>query len=124
MSLLGRFRSWVESVEFAVTAACVVVALLAGMAVFQWFPAGYDGYFVIILAGVAVPGFYRDQWGDPYEDRLRGVAWGAAAALAVVAVYLGLATALRTVAGDPVASGLAFVLAWILGMFGARALSA
>jgi hypothetical protein len=123
MSLAERFRAYLASADFAVTAGAVVVALVAGAVAFETLPADTDGYFVVLLAGVAVPGFAREQWQRPFDSRLQAAAWGAGAAVIVSLAYAMLATLLRVVAGDTVATILAFAATWILGQFAARTLT-
>jgi hypothetical protein len=120
MTLVERFRAYLGSDDFAVTAGAVAVALAAGAAAFETLPGETDGYFVVLLAGVAVPGIARDQWQRPFTSRGRAVLWGAVGAAAVSLAYAGVATAMRLVAGGTVASALAFVATWILGTFAAR----
>ena len=120
MALADRFRAYLGSEDFAVTSGAVVVALVAGAVAFETLSGEMDGYFVVLLAGVAVPGFARDQWQRPFASRGRAVVWGAAAGVVVSGAYAGIVTALRLVAGDPVAPILAFATTWILGQFGAR----
>jgi len=123
MTLVDRFRAYLGSDDFAVTAGAVAVALAAGAVAFETLPGETDGYFVVLLAGVAVPGIARDQWQRPFASRGRAVLWGAAAAAAVSLAYAGVATAMRLVAGGTVASALAFVAVWILGTFAARTIT-
>lgn len=122
-SLAARCRAYLGSADFAVTAGAVVVALAAGAVAFETLPGDTDGYFVVLLAGVAVPGIARDQWQRSFGSRERAVAWGALGAVAVSLAYAGIVTAMRLVAGDPVAPILAFVATWILGGFAARTLT-
>jgi ABC-type dipeptide/oligopeptide/nickel transport system permease subunit len=123
MSLADRFRAYLGSADFAVTTGAVVVALVAGAVAFETLPGETDGYFVVLLAGVAVPGIARDQWQRPFASRGRAVLWGALAAVAVSLAYAGLATAVRLVAGDTVTAIAAFVATWILGSFAARTIT-
>ena len=124
MSSAGsRFRAWVESVEFAVTAAAVAVALAVGLLVFETLGDSNHGFFVVILAGVGVPNIYDQQWERPFDRRLVGAAWAVVTSLALVACYLAFATGLRTVVGETAATITAFVTAWFLGIVGARAIS-
>ena len=124
MSSLGaRFRAYLASEDFAVTTGAVAVALVAGAVAFETLPEATDGYFVVLLAAVAVPGFARDQWQHPFGSRVRAVAWGALAAGLVSLAYAGVVTSLRVVAGDPVGPILAFAATWILGTFAARTLT-
>lgn len=120
-SATTRFRAWLASVEFAVTATAVVVALGVGLFVFGRMPDSNDGIFAVLLAGVAVPNIYDQQWETVFERRLVGVAWAAVASLVIVACYLAFATGLRAVVGDTAANITAFVTAWLLGIVGARA---
>jgi len=121
MSSLGaRFRAYPASEDFAATAGAVVVALVAGIAAFELLSETLDGYFVILLAGVAVPGFARDQRQRQFGSRARAAAWGVLAAVLVSLAYAGVVTALRVVAGDPIGPILAFAATWILGSFAAR----
>jgi len=123
MSLAARFRAYLGSEEFAVTTGAVAVALVAGAAAFETLPGETDGYFVVLLAGVAVPGIARDQWQRSFASRGRALCWGAAGAVAVSVAYVGVATAMRLVAGDTVAAVVAFAATWILGSFAARTLT-
>ena len=123
MTLADRFRAYLGSADFAVTSGAVVVALVAGAVAFETLPGETDGYFVVLLAGVAVPGFARDQWQRTFQSRGRAVAWGVVAAVAVSLAYAGVATAMRLVAGDTVAAILAFAATWILGSFAARTIT-
>lgn len=122
-SLTARFRAYLGSADFAVTTGAVVVALVAGAVAFETLPGETDGYFVVLLAGVAVPGFGRDQWQRPFDSRARAVAWGAVGAVVVSLSYAGAVTAMRAVAGDPVGPIVAFAAVWILGSFAARTLT-
>lgn len=122
-SLEARFRAWLASVEFAVTATAVVVALGAGLLVFEVAAGSDDGFFAVLLAGVAVPNIYDQQWEAGFERRLAGVVWAAVASVALVACYLAFATGLRAFVGDTTATITAFVTAWFLGIFAARATS-
>lgn len=121
MSVLARFRAWLGSVEFAVTATSVVVALVVGALVFAATPETTDAYFVVILAGVAVPNIYADSWTERLDSRLAGVAWALLACLVVVACFLLVAASVRTVAGETAATVTGFVVAWLLGLFASRA---
>lgn len=124
MSSLGeRFRAWLGSVQFAVTATAIAVALAAGLLVAEQTPSGSDPLFVVMLTGIAVPNIYDEQWELGFERRLAGVAWAAVAALGIAACYLAFATGLRTVVGETTASITAFVTAWFLGIVVARAAS-
>lgn len=122
-SLAARFRAYFRSDDFAVTTGAVVVALVAGAVAFETLSGEFDGYFVVFLAGIAVPGFARDQWQRSFASRWRAVAWGLVGGVVVSLAYAGIVTTLRLVAGDPVAPILAFVATWILGQFGARTLT-
>lgn len=120
-SLVGRFRAWVASVEFAVTATSVVVALAAGAVAFEAAADSVDGYFVILLAGVVAPGIYENQWPHEYDRRLLGVAWAVGACLALLTCYVLVATALRSVLDGFAPPAAAFATAWLLGIVAARA---
>lgn len=122
MSALSRFRSWLVSVEFAVTATSVVVALVAGGALaFSHATVERDAFAVVILAGIAVPNVYTDSWMETVDTRLAGVAWVLAACAAVVACYLLVATGVRSVAGEPAGSATGIVLAWLGALLVSRA---
>lgn len=121
MSVLARFRAWLVSVEFAVTATSVVVGLVAGALAFAATSETTDAYFVVILAAVAVPNIYADAWTERLDSRLAGVAWALLACLAVVACFLLVAAGLRTVAGETTATATGFVVAWLLGLVASRA---
>jgi hypothetical protein len=123
MSLADRFRAYLGSADFAVTTGAVVVALVAGAVAFETLPGDTDGYFVVLLAGVAVPGIARDQWQRSFESRGWAVLWGAIGAVAVSLAYAGVVTAMRLVAGDPVAPIVAFAATWILGSFAVRTIT-
>ena len=123
MSLADRLRAYLASADFAVTAGAVVVALVGGAIAFEVLPGDADGYFVTVLAGIAVPGFGREQWQRPFGSRTHAAAWGVAAAVTVVVAYVGVVTVLRTVAESFLAEILAFSTTWILGMFAARTLT-
>lgn len=123
-SLVGRFRAWVASVEFAVTATSVAVALGAGAVAFETAAAdSVDGYFVILLAGVGAPGIYENQWPQEYDRRLLGVAWAVGACLALLTCYVLVATALRSVLDGFAPAAAAFATAWLLGIVAARTVS-
>ncbi|WP_232701415.1 hypothetical protein [Halobacterium wangiae] len=119
-SLAGRFRSWLGSVEFAVTATAVVVGLAAMVLAFEMGGDSTDGYFVLLLAGVAAPSIYETQWPRAYERRAAGVAWALVASLALVACYALVVTGLRVFVDGLVPSAAAFVVAWLLGIAAAR----
>jgi len=123
MSLLGRFRTWSASAEFAVTATAIVAALVAGLALFERAPDANDGYFAVFLAGIAVPNIYREQWGVPFENRAVAVLWSAVACALLVGAYLVFVAVFDGVASGSVPSVLAFVVTWVLGLFGARVAS-
>lgn len=120
-SVSTRFRAWLGSVEFAVTATAIVVALAVGVLVFESVAESNDAIFAVLLAGVAVPNIFDEQWGIELGNRLVGVAWGALASLAIIACYLAVVTGFRDVLDGSVASIGAFVVAWFLGIFVARA---
>ncbi|NIB99173.1 hypothetical protein [Halobacterium sp. R2-5] len=121
MSALSRFRSWLVSVEFAVTATAVVVALAAGGALaFSHVAVERDAFAVVMLAGVAVPNVYTDSWMETVDSHLAGVAWALAACVVVVACYLLVATAVRSVAGEPAGTVTGFVLTWLLALVASR----
>lgn len=121
MSPLSRFRSWLVSVEFAVTATSVVVALAVGGVVFSRAPVERDAFAAVMLAGVAVPNVYTDSWMETVDTHLAGVAWALAACAAVVACYLLVATGVRSVAGEPAGTVTGFVLTWLLALVVSRA---
>ena len=123
MSLADRFRAYLGSADFAVTSGAVAVALVAGAVAFETLPGDTDGYFVVLLAGVAVPGIARDQWQRSFESRGWAVLWGALGAVVVSLAYAGVVTAMRLVAGDPVAPIVAFAATWILGSFAVRTIT-
>ena len=126
MSLADRFRAYLGSADFAVTTGAVVVALVAlflGSVSFDAFTDTMDGYFVVFLAGIAVPTIARDQWQRPFASRGRALLWGAAGAVVVSLAYAGVVTAMRLVAGDPVAPIVAFAATWILGSFAVRTIT-
>ena len=123
MSLADRFRAYLGSADFAVTTGAVVVALVAGAVAFETLPGDTDGYFVVLLAGVAVPGIARDQWQRSFESRGWAVLWGALGAVVVSLAYAGVVTAMRLVVGDPVAPIVAFAATWILGSFAVRTIT-
>ena len=125
-SLAARFRAYLGSEDFAVTTGAVVVALVAlfaGSVVFDLFTDSLDGYFVVFLAGVAVPTIARDQWQRSFGSRGWAVLAGALGAVVVSLAYAGIVAAMRLVVGDPVAPAVAFVATWILGTFAARTLT-
>lgn len=122
-TLSTRFRTWVASVEFAVTATSIVVALLASLLVAAQAASDADTLFVVMLAGITAPNLYDQQWSPGLDSRLAGVAWGLAASLALVACFLALSAGLRAVAEPTVASVVAFVAAWLAGVAGARVTS-
>ena len=119
-SFSGRFRSWLGSVEFAVSAAAIVVALVSMLFAFQLWDGSVDGYFVVLLAGVTAPSIYENQWPRAYERRVVGVAWALGAAIALVACYVLVATALKSFFDGFASSAAAFVVAWLLGIVAAR----
>jgi hypothetical protein len=123
MTLRERFRAYLGSEDFAVTTGAVVVALVAGAAAFETLSGQMDGYFVVLLSGVAVPGYARDQWQRAFPSRGRAATWGVVAAVVVSLAYAGIVTAMRVVAGDPVAPIVAFAVTWLLGQFVARTLT-
>lgn len=122
-SVSTRFRAWLGSVEFAVITTSIVVALAVGLLVFESLAESNDAIFAILLAGVAVPNIFDEQWGTELENRLVGVAWGVLASLAIVACYLALVTGFRSVVDGSAANIAAFVVAWFLGIIVARAAS-
>ena len=119
-SLVGRLRSWLGSVEFAVSAAAIVVALASMLFAFQLWDGSMDGYFVVLLAGVTAPSIYEDQWPRAYERRVVGVAWALGAAIALVACYVLLATGLKSFLDGFAPSAAAFAVTWLLGIIAAR----
>ncbi|MFC3478876.1 hypothetical protein [Halobacterium litoreum] len=119
-SLVARFRAWLGSTEFAVTATAVVAALVAGFALFERAPDANDGYFAVFLAGIAVPSIYREQWDGAFDSRALAVLWSAVACALAVGAYLVLVAVFDGVAGGSVPSVLAFVVTWVLGLFVAR----
>ncbi|MCG1002711.1 MULTISPECIES: hypothetical protein [Halobacterium] len=122
MSALTRFRAWLVSVEFAVTATSVVAALVGGGALaFSHVAVERDALAVVMLAGVAVPNVYEDSWTDVVDSHLAGVAWALAACVAVVACYLLVATGVRFVAGGPAGTAIGFVVTWVLALVASRA---
>ena len=124
MRALSRFRSWLGSVEFAVTATSVVVALAAVSLVFSHVPAERDAFALVILTGVTVPNVYADSWTEHLESRLAGVAWALLACGAVGACYLLASTVVRGVAGEPAGTVVGLVGTWLLALLGSRAVTA
>lgn len=122
-SLVDRAGAWVTSSGFAVTLTALVVALAAGTVVFETAPGSRDGYFLVFLAGIAVPTIYEEQWTAKYDDRRYAVLWALFASLSLIAAYLAVATVLRTAFGEAVATAGAFVVVWLAGIVGARVLS-
>jgi hypothetical protein len=120
-SLVARFGAWLRSVEFAVTATSVVVALIAGQVAFTVSHETTDGFFVILLAGVAVPGIYETNWPTAYDRRLVGAAWAVGACVAVLACYVVVLAALSLVLDGVAPSAAAFATAWLLGIMAAGA---
>jgi len=120
-SLVARFGAWLRSVEFAVTATSVVVALIAGQVAFTVSHETTDGFFVILLAGVAVPGIYETNWPTAYDRRLVGAAWAVGACVAVLACYVVVLAALSLVLDGVTPSAAAFATAWLLGIMAAGA---
>lgn len=114
--LVGRFRAWLLSVEFVVTAVSVVLALAAGAVSFEMTGNSADGYFVILLAGVAAPGIYENQWPRDYDSRLSGVVWAVAACLGLFSVFAVVSLALGAVFSGFVPRAGAFATAWLLGI--------
>ncbi|MCD2202474.1 hypothetical protein [Halobacterium sp. KA-6] len=123
MSALSRFRSWLGSVDFAVTTTSVVVALAGVSLVFSHVPGERDAFALVILAGVAVPNIYADSWTERLDSRLAGVAWALAACGAVGACYLLVATVVRAVAGETAATVTGLVVTWLLGLVASRAMT-
>lgn len=121
MSALSRFRSWLGSVEFAVTAASVAVALAAVSLAFSHVPGERDAFALVILTGVAVPNVYADSWTERLDSRLAGVAWALAACGAVGACYLLVSTGVRAVAGEPAGTVVGFAGTWLGGLVVSRA---
>lgn len=121
MSALSRFRSWLGSVEFAVTVTSVVVALAAVSLVFSHVPGERDAFALVILTGVAVPNIYADSWTERLDSRLAGVAWALTACGAVGACYLLVSTVVRAVAGETTATVTGLVATWLLGLVASRA---
>ncbi|WP_336037003.1 hypothetical protein [Halobacterium yunchengense] len=119
-SLTGRFRAWLASVEFAVTATAVALALAAGALAFRHSPDAADGYFVVLLVGVGVPNVYENYREPPLDGRLAGVAWAVAATVFVVACYLAVAAALRAVTAGFLPRAAAFAAAWVLAISATR----
>ncbi|AHG05238.1 hypothetical protein HALDL1_07820 [Halobacterium sp. DL1] len=119
-TLAGRFRSWLTSVEFAVTTGAIAVALVAGAVAFETWGDSVDAYFVVLLAGVGVPNIYENQWPRAYERRVVGVAWALVTSLALVACYLFLANGLRAFLDGFVPGAVAFAVSWLLGIYAAR----
>lgn len=119
-SLAARFRAWLGSTEFAVTATAVVVALGAGQVAFTTSAEPADGYFVVLLAGIGVPSIYENQWPVDYDSRVVGVAWALGACAAVLACYVVVSTALSAVLDGVVPSAVAFATAWLLGVMVAQ----
>jgi hypothetical protein len=123
-SLVGRFRAWLQSVEFVVTTVGIVVALAAGAVAFETSQASVDGYFVILLAGVAVPGIYENYWPEEYDRRVLGVAWALGACLGLLTVYALVSILLGTVLDGFAPRAGAFATAWLVGIFTANAYGA
>lgn len=119
-SLVGRFRRWAASVEFAVTATAVAAALVAAPLAFEY-GGSVDGYFVLLLAGVAVPSVYENQWPTGYDGRVAGAAWALAASAAVVACYGVLAAGLQALATGFLPKAVAFATTWVLSILAAGA---
>ena len=119
-SLVGRFRSWLRGVEFAVTAAAIVVAFAGGAFAFEAWGDSVDGYFVVLLAGLGAPNIYENQWPRAYERRVVGVAWAVGASVALVSCYLLLATGLRAFFDGFPTGAVAFAVSWLLGIAAAR----
>ncbi|MFB6268909.1 MAG: hypothetical protein ABEH83_03135 [Halobacterium sp.] len=120
-SLTGRFRRWLTSTEFVVTAVSVVVALAVGMTAFEVVGDTVDGYFVILLAGVAAPGIYENYWPTDYDRRLVGAAWALAACAGLLAAYAAVFLALDAVLDGFAPRAAAFAASWLLGIAAANA---
>lgn len=120
-SLVARFGAWLRSVEFAVTATGVAVALIAGQIAFTTSHEPTDGFFMMLLAGVAVPGIYETNWPTAYDRRLVGAAWAVGACVALLVCYVLVVAALSLVLGGVVPSAAAFATAWLLGIMAAGA---
>jgi UDP-N-acetylmuramyl pentapeptide phosphotransferase/UDP-N-acetylglucosamine-1-phosphate transferase len=123
MSIAARARRWLASPEFAAHLTAIVVALAAGILAFQYRPHSLAGYFLVFLAGIAVPGIYDEQWSVEYERRLSAALWALFASLSLVAVYLVVMAVLQQVFDQTAAEVGAFVTSWLLGLAGARVLS-
>jgi hypothetical protein len=119
-SPVARFRAWLGSGEFAVTATAVVVALAAGNVAFTTSAQPADGYFVILLAGIAVPSIYENQWPFDYDSRVVAVAWALGACAALLACYVLVSTALAVALNGILPSAAAFATAWLLGIMVAQ----
>lgn len=122
-SLVARFRAYLGSVEFTVTATAVVAALVSGAVLFERAPDANDGYFAVFLAGIAVPSIYREQWRGEFDSYAFAVLWTVVACALAVGAYVLLVAIFGDVAGGSVPSILAFVVTWILGLSVARTLT-
>jgi hypothetical protein len=116
----ARFRTWLGSAEFAVTATAIVVALAAGNVAFTMSGQSADGYFVILLAGIAAPSIYENQWPFDYDSRVVAVAWALGACAALLACYALVSTALAAVLNGILPSAAAFATTWLLGIMVAQ----
>lgn len=123
MNALSRFRSWLGSVEFAVTATAVAAALALGLLASTRVAVEEDVFAVVLLAGVSVPNVYTDSWEAVVDTRLAGVAWALVACVLAVACYLLVATGVRSVAGEPVGTVVGLVGTWLGGLLASRALT-
>lgn len=115
-SPVARFRAWLGSSEFVVAATAVVVALAAGDVAFTTSPQPADGYFAMLLAGIAVPSIYENQWPFDHDSRFVAAAWALGACAALLACYALVSTALAVVLNGIVPSAAAFATAWLLGI--------
>ncbi|MDH5020905.1 hypothetical protein [Halobacterium rubrum] len=120
MTLRERFRAYLGSADFVVSATAIVVALAAGAAAFEQLSGGSDGYFVVLLAGIGVPSIYENQWPADHDSRAAAVAWTLGACLVLLTTYVVLTTALTALLDDFVSSAVAFATAWLLGVMGAQ----
>jgi UDP-N-acetylmuramyl pentapeptide phosphotransferase/UDP-N-acetylglucosamine-1-phosphate transferase len=123
MSIAARFRNWLASPEFAAHLTAILVALAAGILAFQYRPHSLAGYFLVFLAGIAVPGIYDEQWSVDYDQRLPAAVWALFASLSLVAAYLVVWTLLQQVVDQTAAEVGAFVTSWLVGFAGARGIS-
>lgn len=123
MSIAARARRWLASAEFAAHLTAVLVALAAGMLAFQYRPHSLVGYFLVFLAGIAVPNIYQEQWSVDYERRSYAAVWALFASVSLIAVYLAVWALLEQVLDQTAAEVGAFVTSWLVGLVGARGIS-